>query len=849
MSYVILKSDGTVLTTISDGTINTTSTPLGLPGRLYPGYGQVIDTDVVHLLENFASSTAPVAALRGQLWYNTANSTLCIAPSDSPSASSWVVISTVGGNTSFGNLTVTSNTTTSNATIGNLLTANFVNVNVDLDVTGNVGIDGNLTVDGFVTSPNVLTNLITTGSQLLSGNMIGSWKITGGLDGNSLVVANGNLAFSSTGFGIKTDSYMWANGQQVSFAGTYTNSNVAAFLPVYTGDIGLVGGGANLNGDTLNTGSASNPGTIIGNWTVQSGSRINGLTNIPGTSISSIVDSANTAIYAVNVLGTGQPNITSVGTLTSLAVSGSLTTGQIVSTVANGTAPLTVLSSTKVANLNVDLLDGRNSDTNATANTIAVRDANGNISANYFIGNGSLLTGINTTVANITNGTSNIRIAVPNGNIVATVNGVNNVLTIASSSVNVSGTVNATAFVGDGSGLSNIAIGNVVGTVANANYAAYAGNIVNSSQPNITSVGTLTSLIVSGNLNAGNVFSSFFGSGAGLTNIPAGNIVGTVSSATTAASATSATTATKAGTVTTNAQPNITSVGTLTSLSVSGGVTAASFAGDGSALTNLNVGNISGTIANANYASYAGNIVNSSQPNITSVGTLASLNVSGAITAASVSANLSGNGFAITSVNGANVNGPVSLATTATTATAASTASTVTNAAQPNITSVGILSGLSVSGAVNVTGAISATGNTSFASGTQQIRDVIEQVNLVGSGLTGGININLIGPAINYYTVSATGNWSINFRGNSSVATNSYLATGQSVTTTLLATIGSGAYYPTSFTIDNATITPKWLGGAAPVAGIANKVNSYTFTIVKTGSSAYTVFASIANYG
>ena len=54
MAYTIIKSDGTVLTTIADGTINTTSTSLQLPGRNYAGYGQYLDTNFVHMVENFA---------------------------------------------------------------------------------------------------------------------------------------------------------------------------------------------------------------------------------------------------------------------------------------------------------------------------------------------------------------------------------------------------------------------------------------------------------------------------------------------------------------------------------------------------------------------------------------------------------------------------------------------------------------------------------------------------------------------------------------------------------------------------------------------------------------------------
>jgi len=78
MAYTIVKTDGTVLTTIPDGTINTTSTSIGLPGRNFAGYGQTLDTNFVHTLENFAASTPPGNPLRGQLWFNTNNSTLYV---------------------------------------------------------------------------------------------------------------------------------------------------------------------------------------------------------------------------------------------------------------------------------------------------------------------------------------------------------------------------------------------------------------------------------------------------------------------------------------------------------------------------------------------------------------------------------------------------------------------------------------------------------------------------------------------------------------------------------------------------------------------------------------------------
>jgi hypothetical protein len=74
------------------------------------------------------------------------------------------------------------------------------------------------------------------------------------------------------------------------------------------------------------------------------------------------------------------------------------------------------------------------------------------------------------------------------------------------------------------------------------------------------------------------------------------------------------------------------------------------------------------------------------------------------------------------------------------------------------------------------------------------------------------------------------------------------MATGQSVTMTFLVTQGATAYYNSAVTIDGASVTPKWLGGSAPSAGNINGVDVYTYTVIKTGSAAYTVFASQSRY-
>jgi hypothetical protein len=71
MSYTINLTDGALLTIIPDGTINTTSSSLTLVGKNYAGYGQFLDTNFVHLLENASNTTAPGVPLTGQLWWNS----------------------------------------------------------------------------------------------------------------------------------------------------------------------------------------------------------------------------------------------------------------------------------------------------------------------------------------------------------------------------------------------------------------------------------------------------------------------------------------------------------------------------------------------------------------------------------------------------------------------------------------------------------------------------------------------------------------------------------------------------------------------------------------------------------
>ena len=260
MAYTIVKSDGTVLTTIADGTINTSSTSLGLPGRNYAGYGQSLDTNFVHVTENFADSTPPANPLRGQIWYDTSDTTLKVCPTDGESNSlAWLSLTSTasGGNTTFGSVNITGNATANNFTATNEVTANAF-------TAGYLTISANATIaDASITTANIgtlTTTAITTGSATTPGTLTGIWTVTGntGANASAILLDTGGIYINNSGnlYGIRTDKYMYANGDPISFAGTYSNSNVASYLPTYNGDILTV----RTQATTLTTGANTTAG-------------------------------------------------------------------------------------------------------------------------------------------------------------------------------------------------------------------------------------------------------------------------------------------------------------------------------------------------------------------------------------------------------------------------------------------------------------------------------------------------------------------------------------------------------------------------------------------------------------
>lgn len=189
-----------------------------------------------------------------------------------------------------------------------------------------------------------------------------------------------------------------------------------------------------------------------------------------------------------------------------------------------------------------------------------------------------------------------------------------------------------------------------------------------------------------------------------------------------------------------------------------------------------------------------------------------------------------GNATNLTDIPAANISGQVANALVA---------GTVYTNAQPNITSVGTLSSVTVSGT-------STLGNVSI-SGTANIQQGTEKVTSNNVGSTGTLNFDVLDSAILFKTASATGNVTLNVRGNSTVQLNSVLDTGRSLTCTFINTIGSTGYQPTVYQIDGANVTVRWLNGIAPLATV-NSTHVINLNIIKTGVSQYTVLGSYGSF-
>jgi hypothetical protein len=211
------------------------------------------------------------------------------------------------------------------------------------------------------------------------------------------------------------------------------------------------------------------------------------------------------------------------------------------------------------------------------------------------------------------------------------------------------------------------------------------------------------------------------------------------------------------------------------------------------------------------FTTVAGSLTTAAQPNITSLGTLTTLGVNGTVTAVAFTANtgvFTGNGAGLSSLVGANVTGQVGNALVA---------GTVYTAAQPNITSVGTLTSISVSGTTNLNavGNITITGGTSGQVLTTNGSGVLSWSTVAG-GLSNGTSSVTI-PVVDSNVITTVGG------------------------TARLTVTTAGANITGTLTTSTSVLTPNLTTGANTTAG--TMTGNWTLT---AGSRLNATYADLA---
>ena len=232
--------------------------------------------------------------------------------------------------------------------------------------------------------------------------------------------------------------------------------------------------------------------------------------------------------------------------------------------------------------------------------------------------------------------------------------------------------------------------------------------------------------------------------------------------------------------------------------------------------------------------------------NITGIATAASFvgNVTG--NASGSSGSCSGNSATATvATNAQGLTGTPDIAVRNITGVAATFTGVLTYEDVTNIDSVGIVTARA---GVRVLGAgVTVAGIATFHNGADFNAVLIENVNIVANKLSAVPNINLDNGMVHYYTTNETTTANPNVF--STVGINTELATGETISVTVMSKPNNSGYFP-RFSIDDKLtgITTYWNGGAAPAAANASGVDANSYQIIKTSDGTFDVLANVSNF-
>ena len=425
MAYTINLTDGTVFATIADGTVNTSSS-MTLVGKNYAGYGEFLDENFIHLLENGADTTAPSAPLIGQLWWDKANTLLKVYNGSTfktisaATSSSSAPTSNVQGDLWYDtvNQQLKVWTGTSFIVVGPAFTSATGTAGAipeaipnsgggpDIDVTSLyvAGVRTAIVSDTAEFVPSAPTS--TTFPRIYPGLNLNKGISDAGFAGN--VFNQGNLRLGASG-----------NAAVVIVTGT--GANVAGYVTAT----------ANITGANIITaGFASATGNITGG-----NISTTGLLTAAGNVIGGNINSA-AAISAVGLITAGG-NVTGANIVTNgiVTAAGNITGGNILTS--------GQLSAGGAVNATGNITGG-NIITGGGVTATGTITSSGNVvagSGRFFLGDGGLLSNVSAaiSVTRIENGTSNVAVGSSGGNVTVGVAGTANVVVISTTGVTTNG--------------------------------------------------------------------------------------------------------------------------------------------------------------------------------------------------------------------------------------------------------------------------------------------------------------------------------------------------------------------------------------------------------------------------
>ena len=353
MAYTLYKSDGTLLTTITDGSVDST-TSLLLPGPNYVGYGRQLDENLVFLLENFAANVAPGGQnLQGQLWFNKSNQTLSVFTDQGYLPVSGLTVSSIQpplpniGNTWFNTITnqffvydgtewdligplytkgqgvsgaipVQVNDATISGVTHNIIKLTYgstviATISGDLAFKPSPAISGisvvnpGITFNSNISTPTINTNIVGTVTGALIGTVSGT--LTGNVTGNVTGSITGSIYNPSSGVSVNVTTPI------TQFIGNLTGNvsgNVSSqYINATALNVTAIGSVQNLFTGTLLTTNFSTANAVI------TGGSSTGLSVVQANTI----QTSNFSSSNVVVTGGYISNLSNISTLTTITVS------------------------------------------------------------------------------------------------------------------------------------------------------------------------------------------------------------------------------------------------------------------------------------------------------------------------------------------------------------------------------------------------------------------------------------------------------------------------------------------------------------------------------------------------